>query len=143
MGQTEPALAMRESSVVGKWMEGVVRDYKSDAHTIVTTAQRKHPYCGVIMNEKQREVMLIAQEECAEVVQAISKCFRFGFDDSYENETNQQRLEKEVGDLMAMIDLMVDNDIVSRYNVQIQSAAKREKLKLWSSIFKDDNSFVN
>lgn len=95
------------------------------------------------MNEKQKEVLMIAQEECAEVVQAISKCFRFGFDDSYENETNQRRLEKEVGDLMAMIDLMVDNDIVSRYNVQIQSAAKREKLKLWSSIFKDDNSFVN
>ena len=143
MGQTEPALAMRESSVVGKWMEGVVRDYKSDAHTIVTTAQRKHPYCGVIMNEKQREVMLIAQEECAEVVQAISKCFRFGFDDSYENETNQQRLEKEVGDLMAMIELMVDNDIVNRYNIQIQTVAKKEKLKVWSNIFKDDSEIIN
>ena len=33
-----------------------------------------------LINDKQREVMLIAQEECAEVVQAISKCFRFGFD---------------------------------------------------------------
>ena len=58
---------------------------------------------GYIMNEKQKEVMLIAQEECAEVIQAISKCFRFGFDDSYEGETNQQKLETEVGDLMAMI----------------------------------------
>ena len=42
-GHTEPALAMRQSSVVGKWMEGVVRGYKPDAHTIVTTAERKHP----------------------------------------------------------------------------------------------------
>jgi len=32
------------------------------------------------MNETQKEVMLICQEECAEVTQAISKCFRFGFD---------------------------------------------------------------
>ena len=95
------------------------------------------------MNEKQREVMLIAQEECAEVVQAISKCFRFGFDDSYENETNQQRLEKEVGDLMAMIELMVDNDIVNRYNIQIQTVAKKEKLKVWSNIFKDDSEIIN
>ena len=40
---TELALAMRQSSLVGKWMEGVVRGYKPDAHTIVTTAERKHP----------------------------------------------------------------------------------------------------
>jgi hypothetical protein len=43
MGQTEPALAMRQSSLVGKWVEGVVRGYKPDAHTIITTAERKHP----------------------------------------------------------------------------------------------------
>ena len=40
---TELALAMRQSSLVVKWMEGVVRGYKPDAHTIVTTAERKHP----------------------------------------------------------------------------------------------------
>ncbi len=32
------------------------------------------------MNEETREVLLILQEECAEVTQAISKCFRFGPD---------------------------------------------------------------
>ena len=34
-----------------------------------------------------REVMLIAQEECAEVTQAISKVFRFGFDSEYDGRT--------------------------------------------------------
>ena len=33
---------MREFSLVVKWMEGVVRGYKPDAHTIGTTAERKH-----------------------------------------------------------------------------------------------------
>ena len=28
----------------------------------------------------KQEIMMIAQEECAEVTQAISKVFRFGFD---------------------------------------------------------------
>jgi len=95
------------------------------------------------MNEKQKEVMLIAQEECAEVIQAISKCFRFGFDDSYEGETNQQKLETEVGDLMAMIELMVDKNIIDKYNVQVRTAAKKEKLKIWSSIYKDEPSAIN
>jgi hypothetical protein len=31
---------------------------------------------GYIMNEVEKEVLLIAQEECAEVTQAISKVFR-------------------------------------------------------------------
>ena len=41
---TELALAMRESFLVVKWMEGVVRGYKPDAYTIVTTAEKKHPF---------------------------------------------------------------------------------------------------
>ena len=32
------------------------------------------------MNEQLKEVMDIAQEECAEVIQAISKISRFGID---------------------------------------------------------------
>ena len=32
------------------------------------------------MNNKQKEVLSIAQEECGEVIVAISKIFRFGFD---------------------------------------------------------------
>lgn len=32
------------------------------------------------MDDKVQEVMNILQEECAEVIQAISKCRRFGLD---------------------------------------------------------------
>ena len=96
------------------------------------------------MNEKQKEVMLIAQEECAEVIQAISKCFRFGQSDEYEGKTNQQRLEEETGDLMCMLQLMMDKEIISESNVHYWSSQKRIKLEKWSNIFDDVKSeFVN
>ena len=45
------------------------------------------------MTEIEKEIMLIAQEECAEVTQAISKVFRFGFESVHNGKTNKQRLE--------------------------------------------------
>ena len=87
------------------------------------------------MNDKQKEVMLIAQEECAEVVQAISKCFRFGPDDEYNGLTNKQRLEEEVGDLLCMIRLMMNQGMIDENNVNKASVQKQIKLERWSNIF--------
>jgi NTP pyrophosphatase (non-canonical NTP hydrolase) len=87
------------------------------------------------MDDRQKEIMLIAQEECAEVVQAISKCFRFGPDDAYNGQTNKQRLEEEVGDLMCMIELMQQHDIINPSEVLEANVRKRLKLKEWSNVF--------
>lgn len=84
------------------------------------------------MNDVQREIMLIAQEECAEVTQAISKVFRFGVTDEYLGQTNKQRLEEEVGDLMCMLELMQSHDIIDRNEVLKASVQKHRKLKEWS-----------
>ena len=59
-------------------------------------------------NAIDSEIMLITQEECAEVSQAISKVFRFGMDDEYKGITNREHLEEEIGDLMCMIDLLIE-----------------------------------
>lgn len=90
------------------------------------------------MNEDTREILLILQEECAEVTQAISKCFRFGPDqvkpgrDSY---TNVQALQEELGDLLAMIELLVDKDVgVTDNGLMKAKKEKFEKLKQWSNI---------
>ena len=80
--------------------------------------------------------MLIAQEECAEVTQAISKVFRFGIDGEHNNLTNRQRLTEELGDLHCMIELMVESDIIDRKELLNASGAKRNKLLKWSNIFK-------
>jgi NTP pyrophosphatase (non-canonical NTP hydrolase) len=52
------------------------------------------------MNEDTREILLILQEECAEVTQAISKCFRFGPDQIKPGKdcTNIQMLQEELGE---------------------------------------------
>jgi NTP pyrophosphatase (non-canonical NTP hydrolase) len=93
------------------------------------------------MNDKQKEVMLIAQEECAEVIQAISKVFRFGMDDVHPTtmKSNKDSLEEEVGDLMCMIELMQEYGIISATNVLNANVKKRNKLKQWSNIFEDVN----
>ena len=93
------------------------------------------------MDDKVKEILLITQEECAEVTQAISKVFRFGFDDCWPRgedwvPTNKERLEEEVGDLLCMIDIMVENGIISDEKLNKARNHKRQKLKTWSSIFK-------
>ena len=94
------------------------------------------------MNSKQKEIMLIAQEECAEVVQAISKCFRFGFNDAYNGATNKEKLEEEVGDLLCMINMMMDNRIIDRLSVEFAIDAKSEKIRKWSNIFKNEETLT-
>ena len=89
------------------------------------------------MNNRDQEILLIAQEECAEVIQAISKIFRFGFDAQHPNEdrNNLQRLEEELGDLVCMIGLLMNKKIVSDSNVESAAELKLKKLRTWSTIF--------
>jgi NTP pyrophosphatase (non-canonical NTP hydrolase) len=82
------------------------------------------------------EIMLIAQEECAEVTQAISKVFRFGMDSQHNGATNKTRLEEELGDLLCMIELMIEKGIVDGHAVAKAGVAKKEKLAKWSNIGK-------
>lgn len=89
------------------------------------------------MDKTTNEVMDILQEECAEVIQAVSKIRRFGIDNHKPGKpkTNREHLEEELGDLYAMIDILQELDIVSWTNIEKAAEAKREKLKTWSTIF--------
>lgn len=96
------------------------------------------------MNTIQKEVMLIAQEECAEVIQAISKVFRFGLDEEYNQQTNKQRLEEETGDLLCMIQMMMEQGIINETKVNQAAIQKRTKLQKWSGVFsQSENETVN
>jgi NTP pyrophosphatase (non-canonical NTP hydrolase) len=88
------------------------------------------------MNDQTREVLLIAQEECAEVTQAISKCFRFGLDNYKPGKpkTNREHLAEEIGDLLCMVELMITNNIVSEDDVNTAKQQKFTKLQKWSKI---------
>lgn len=88
------------------------------------------------LNENSNEVMDILQEEAAEVIQAVSKIRRFGIDNAKPNTdyNNREHLEEELGDMLAMIDILMVNDIVSWGNLHQAKRAKIEKLKKWSNI---------
>jgi NTP pyrophosphatase (non-canonical NTP hydrolase) len=88
------------------------------------------------MDTQTKEVMDILQEECAEVIQAVSKISRFGLDNYKPGKpkTNREHLEEELGDLITMIDILHSMDIVSWTNIDRAAEAKREKLKKWSNI---------
>jgi len=86
------------------------------------------------MNSQNEETLRILQGECAEDVKAISKIFRFGLDGVYNDRTNRQRLSEEIGDLLAMIDLLEQQGIVE-HNMLIQYKQRKfNKLEAWSSI---------
>ena len=91
------------------------------------------------MNSKIKETMDILQEECAEVIQAVSKISRFGLDNLKPGKpkTNREHLEEELGDLLAMIDILHEMDVVSWSNLDLAKDAKIEKLKKWSSIYNE------
>lgn len=94
------------------------------------------------MDNGEKQILLIAQEECAEVVQAISKVFRFGYQSEYDGKTNYQRLTEEVGDLLCMIELMMETEILNEGAVYKAALQKRNKLHEWSNIF-DKEETIN
>jgi len=92
------------------------------------------------MNIKTKEILNILQEECAEVIQAVSKCDRFGIDNFKPGKpkTNREHLAEELGDLQAMIDLCIKFDLVGSEQISIAADNKIAKLKKWSTIFESE-----
>jgi len=89
------------------------------------------------MNDQTKEILIILQEECAEVIVEISKIMRFGPDQCKPNsdETNIQSLQKELGDLLAMIELITDEKVgVTTQGLKTAKLNKFTKLKTWSNI---------
>ena len=83
----------------------------------------------------EKEILLIAQEECAEVTQAISKIFRFGLDSVHNDKTNKEHLEEEIGDLICMFRLLEETYLIDWAKVSMHSDRKRMKLEMWSNIY--------
>ena len=88
------------------------------------------------MNSDVKEVMDILQEECAEVIQAVSKISRFGIDNFKPGKakTNRELLEEELGDMIAMICILEKMGVIDQNALEIATKAKIQKLKKWSTI---------
>ena len=80
------------------------------------------------------ELLTVLMEECSEVIQAAAKCQRYGWESEYEGSTARENLEKELGDLQCMIDLLHQHDVVSFTAMDEQAERKHEKLRRWSNL---------
>lgn len=87
------------------------------------------------MNDRLRDTLDILQEEAAEIIQVASKMKRFGVDMAWgDGPSNRQKLDQEVGDLLALIDLLIDQGILDKELLDAAKVRKIEKLKVWSTI---------
>lgn len=90
------------------------------------------------MNSKTEEALGILQEECAEVIVEVSKIRRFGLDSAHYksdmNHTHRTALEMEIGDVLAMIDILLDQGIIDQDRLVTYKQNKKDKLKIWSKI---------
>ena len=64
---------------------------------------------------------MVAMEECGELIQACSKIYRYG------NEKQHKKLlSEEIGDVLAMISLLIDEGYV---NLEIAEEKKTARVK--------------
>jgi NTP pyrophosphatase (non-canonical NTP hydrolase) len=88
---------------------------------------------------KTQEALIILQEECAEVIQAASKIYRFGIDNEHKSgNTQRANLEMEIGDMLALVDILVEQGVVDLNNINTANAKKKEKLKQWSGLYEQN-----
>ena len=78
--------------------------------------------------DERQQLMVILMEECGELIQECSKNLRRSeiFD--------RQKFKDEVGDVYAMIDLLVEWDILSWTEIEKRREEKRKKLSVWSDL---------
>ena len=82
------------------------------------------------MMNKQQLLLIKLMEEAAEVVQAASKSIQFGFDDIIPgtDTTNRQRLNAEITDFLAIIEMLNEASVLNYvYDAEV---VQRKKLKV-------------
>ena len=67
-------------------------------------------------------------EECGELIEACSKTIRC------EDYVDDEKMIEEVGDVLLMIDLIVDRGLVKKEDIEARKKVKLEKLKKWSNL---------
>ena len=78
--------------------------------------------------DKLQELLIITMEECGELIQECSKSIR------KKHYYNNKELTEEAGDVMCMIELLVEYNIVSQTNIDERVFDKKKKLMKWSNL---------
>ena len=76
------------------------------------------------------ELLVITMEECGEMIEACSKAIRC------EDYVDNDRLIEEVGDVLCMIDIMVDMGLLRERDLNNRIQLKKMKLLQYSNLLK-------
>ena len=75
------------------------------------------------------ELLALLTEECGETSQRVGKILRWGWEADFEGTTQQHKLEVELGDVLAVITLLVYNGLISDDNVWANATKKLAKFR--------------
>jgi NTP pyrophosphatase (non-canonical NTP hydrolase) len=96
--------------------------------------QHKDDVPGLTPGEIER--LAVLSEECGEVVRAIGKIMRYGWESSSPfvagGRSNRMALERELGSMRAVVNLMLDNQDVRLNAVQSWQRTKKTALENWT-----------
>lgn len=86
---------------------------------------------------KEEEALGILQEECAEVIVEVSKIRRFGLNTHHYKTgiLHSKMLEQEVGDVLALVDILIEQGVLNKQGIDQAIQNKKDKLKQWSNIY--------
>lgn len=89
------------------------------------------------LSSEETELLNLLLEENSEVIQAVSKIFRFSWDRCHPdkpNFTNKEHLEEEIGDTLCIIKLLCDKGILDMNNISRCAEFKLDKLRKYSNV---------
>ena len=95
---------------------------------------------GPLPTARQREILVILIEECAEVQQRAAKALRFGLGEIEPGQklNNTNRLSDEVGDLIEITNMAKTEGVLSAYRVALGMLNKRDRLEKYMQTEKAD-----
>ena len=78
--------------------------------------------------DKITQMMVITMEECGELIEACSKTIRC------EDYKDHPKMIEEVGDVLLLIEMIIDRGLVKQEDIDARKKIKIEKLKKWSNL---------
>ena len=80
--------------------------------------------------DKRTQALVLTMEECGELTQACSKVLRLNRD-----EKSLSDLKDEAGDVLCMIELLVQLGYLNQLDLDERKKFKKLKLKSWSQLY--------
>jgi NTP pyrophosphatase (non-canonical NTP hydrolase) len=84
------------------------------------------------LSHAEAERLAFLAEEAGEVVQAVGKILRHGYESFHpereEDGTNRSQLAREIGDFLAIVEMMVEQRDISAERIAASGASKRGRV---------------